>query len=245
MSSQFSTTEPVIERSGPNAVVYDLSEPGHVTITLPVGSTWTSGLHWHERHAEYLRIVKGSVRVTIGGQEHTISAGDEMTEVQIDRNVWHEWRRADEIGGEEVVVVERTDPEDGEKAVFFWNLNGSILHAQGIPCPPYLPRSLHSFLMDVWVTLSLFVIFRELDNVPVFINVVRAFSERGFGFAEGTPGHILLQGMDRFISHTTLLVASWIAWILGLQPVRKLFTPDEVRERWLAVRRSAVKQKAT
>ena len=28
------------------------------TITLPPGSPWTSGLHWHETYAEYLQIIR-------------------------------------------------------------------------------------------------------------------------------------------------------------------------------------------
>lgn len=231
--SGFSLAEPTIERGPPNAVVYDLAKPDEVTITLPVGSTWSSGLHWHENHVEYLRVVKGSVRVTLGSQERIVAAGDDGTEVRVDRNVWHEWRRAEQDGGEDVVVVERTDPEDGEKAVFFWNLNGCILHAQSLSCPPYMSRRLHGLLVDLWVTLSLFSIFRELDNFPVLVNVVHAFSVRGFQFPEGSPGHILLLGMERFISHMTLFVLSWVAWAFGIGPVRSGFTPDKVRDRWM------------
>lgn len=234
MSKAFSTTESTIERAPPNAVIYDLSKQDQVTITLPARSTWTSGLHWHEKHIEYLRVHQGSVRVTLGGEEHVISAGDEVTEIKVDRNVWHEWRRADVDGGQDVVVVERTDPADGQKAVFFWNLNGRILYAQGLACPPYMSRWLHEFLVGWWTTLSLFAIFRELDNVPVFVDVVRAFSVRGFRFSEGTAGHIILLGIERLISHVVLFVASWVSFLFGVKPVRRVFTPDEVMDRWLS-----------
>lgn len=230
------TSNPVIKRDAPDAVVYDLSEPHQVTITLPAGSTWSSGLHWHKRHVEYLRVIKGSVQVTLDSQTRTISTSDAETEVRVDQNVWHEWRRADIDGNEDVVVVERTDPEDGEKAVFFWNLNGVILRAQGLKCPPYMPKLLHGILLDSWVTLSLFSIFRGLDNVPVFVNVLQAFAKRGFTFTEETLGHTFLRAVDLLISHMLLLLASVVAVLLGVRAVREEFTPDEVRQTWIASR---------
>lgn len=228
------TSNPVIKRDAPDAVFYDLSEPHQVTITLPPSSTWSSGLHWHENHVEYLRVIKGSVRVALDGQTRTISATDAETEVRVDRNVWHQWGRADIESNEDVVVVERTDPEDSEKAVFFWNLNGVILRAQSLTCPPYMPKLLHGVLVDVWVTLSLFAIFRVLDNIPVFVNVLQAFSKRGFVFTDKTLGHNVLRGVDVIISHILLLLASGISLLFGIRAVREEFTPEEVRQNWIA-----------
>lgn len=237
------TSNPIIKRDAPNAVVYDLSEPHQVTITLPASSTWSSGLHWHEQHVEYLRVIKGSVQVTLGSQVRTISATDPETEVRVDRNVWHEWRRADIEADEDVVVVERTDPEDGEKAVFFWNLNGVILRAQGLACPPYMPKLLHGILLEVWVTLSLFAIFRVLDNIPVFVNILQAFSKRGFVFAEKTLGHNALHAVDLIISRIILLLASGISLLFGIRAVRGEFTPDDVRQTWVASKAGGRKPK--
>ncbi|KAG8169500.1 hypothetical protein KVR01_000245 [Diaporthe batatas] len=225
---------PVIKREAPDAVVFDLSEPHQVTVTLPAGSTWSSGLHWHEHHVEYLRVVKGRVQVTLDSQVRTISASDAETEVRVDRNVWHDWRRADVEDDEDVVVVERTEPEDGEKAIFFWNLNGVILKAQDMKCPPYMPKLLHRLLLDAWVTLSLFAIFRVLDNTPVFVNILHAFSKRGFVFAEKTLGHTALRAVDVVISRVLLLLASAISLIFGIRAVRDEFTPNEVRQNWIA-----------
>lgn len=255
-SEDFPPTAPhkTIQRDPPDAVLYDLSHPSHVTITLPTRSTWTSGLHWHEHHVEYLRVVRGSIRLTLGSSQTTriISAGgpkhlysesgggggdedDDQNEVRIDRGVWHEWRRADIESGEDVVVIERTEPEDGEKTVFFWNLNGVLLKASkgGMPCPPYMPKRVHDLLVRIWVTLGLFTIFHKLDNVPVFVNVLRAFSERGFTFREGTLGHTLLRSVDLMVSHLLLFVASGMASIFGIVAVRDSFTPAEARRRWV------------
>lgn len=237
------TRNPIIKRDAPDAVVYDLSEPHQVTITLPPSSTWSSGLHWHVRHVEYLRVIKGSVQVTLDSQVRTISATDPETEVRVDRNVWHEWRRADIEGDEDVVVVERTDPEDGEKAAFFWNLNGVILRAQSLACPPYIPKLLHGVLLDVWVTLSLFAIFSGLDNIPVFVNVLQAFSKRGFVFADKTLGHNVLRGVDLIISRIILLLASSISLLFGIRAVREEFTPDDVQQNWAASKADEKKPK--
>lgn len=49
------------------------------------------------------------MRVTLGGQEHIISAKDETTKVRVDRHIWHEWKRADTYWGEDLVVVEKID----------------------------------------------------------------------------------------------------------------------------------------
>lgn len=239
MATSFSLSKTVIERGPTSAVRYNLAEPDHVTITLPVGSSWSSGLHWHEEHVEYLRVVKGTVRIVLGSHVLTVSAGDENTEVRVDQNIWHEWRRADIDNGDEVVVVERTEPEDGQKAVFFWNLNGVVVKAQHLACPPYMPKLLHDMLSDLWTTLSLFTIFRALDNIPVFINIPAAFSKRGFTFADNTFGHVLLRSADRFASHLILLIVSLIAWGFGIHPVRKEFTPDNVWGRWADTKRKS------
>lgn len=233
MTSHFSLSTTLIERGPPNAVLYDLADSDHVTITLPVGSTWSSGLHWHEKHVEYLRIVKGTIRVVLGDQVHTVSASDDTTELRVDRNTWHEWGRSDVSHGDEVVVIERTEPDDGQKIVFFWNLNGVVVKAQHLACPPYMSTLLHRSLLDLWVTLNLFTIFRTLDNIPVFVNVPAAFSKRGFTFKDNTLGHILLRTADRLASHLVLFVVSWIAWGLGIHSVSREFTPENVWERWM------------
>lgn len=252
MASTFSLKNPQIQRDPPDAVVYDLSQPDLATITLPTRSTWTSGLHWHERHAEYLRVVHGRILLTLGSSSHIISASDDdddddeggqgqgsgagprKNEICIDRHVWHEWRRADVDAGEDVVVVERTAPQDGEKAVFFWNLNGVLFTANNnmMACPPYVPKRLHDVLLDTYVTLSLFSLFRELDNFPVFINVLGVFATRGFCFREGTLGHTLFRTVDHVVSHLALLVVAGLARVFGIVAVRERFTPADARQRW-------------
>lgn len=210
----------IIER--PGSVIYDLSTPGQAKITLPASSPWSSGLHWHEDHDEYLQVIKGSIRVRLGDTVQTVSAG--QPEVKVDKNVWHEWRRA-EATGEEVVVVERTEPEDGEKALFFWNLNGVILNAAPDVsrfAGGWAPGVLKGLIIELWITLNLFVIFAHLDNVPVFLDAPKVL---GFGSAASSP-------LDTIVSHGILLLAKWTGFILGLRPVQRRFTPAEVHDAW-------------
>ncbi|KAM5354990.1 hypothetical protein ACJ41O_001636 [Fusarium nematophilum] len=228
----------IIKRPLPSAVTYDLSTAGHVTITLPQSSTWSSGLHWHETHTEYLKLVRGSIQVRLGNTTRCITATDgEQPEIRVARYEWHEWQRAAPDGGE-VVVIERTEPSDNDKAVFFWNLNGVILNAPKLlndPLVARFPSSIQGVLLDFWVTLNLFVIFQHLDNVPVFLNAPD-FLKSSSGMVQGLLGYL-----DWAVSHIILFVASWMGWVLGVQPVQLRYTPADVYIKWWAGRKSSDK----
>lgn len=106
-------TRPLL-RQGPGAVAYhipvapsfDHEPPLKTTIALPRRSSWTSGLHFHVSHTEYLRLVKGAVFVELGGQTKFISAlrGGEIVKatgellheglvVEVPRFTRHDWGR--------------------------------------------------------------------------------------------------------------------------------------------------------
>jgi len=101
-------------RQGDNAVAYhipttpssDDASPLKTTIALPRRSNWTSGLHFHAAHTEYLRLVKGAMFVELHGQTKLISAakggeidrdtGDLMQEglvIVVPRYARHNWGR--------------------------------------------------------------------------------------------------------------------------------------------------------
>jgi hypothetical protein len=71
-----------ILRTGSEAVAYHIptSPPSSsnpilkTTISLPRYSKWTSGLHFHTQHTEYLRLIKGAIWVHLNGEEKMISA---------------------------------------------------------------------------------------------------------------------------------------------------------------------------
>lgn len=223
----------VIKRELPSAVTYDLSTPGSVTITLPPQSTWSSGLHWHESHDEYLRVIQGSIHVILGDEEHIITASDgNQPEVKVARYAWHSWQRASPEG-EPVVVVERTEPVDMQKAVFFYNLNGIILRAPAWDSKlAPLPSRVRALLVDAWVTLGLFVVFCHLDNFPVFIDCVTVSRRLPAPLGASAVVRGMGRRVDWGITHVTLLFAACLGWLLGVRPVQRRYTPDAVFARW-------------
>ncbi|KAK3313282.1 Cupin, RmlC-type [Apodospora peruviana] len=215
---------PIISRPLPNAVTYDLTLKNLVTITLPSGSQWTSGLHFHQTHIEYLRVLKGSVRIRLGDENFVVTAtpgSSQPLEIRVGKHAWHEWGRADPNDETEVVVVERTDPEDGEKAVFFWNLNGVILHAQRMVKPRLVPGWMFGVFMEVWVSLQLFAIFGVLDNFPVVFDV-RGVS----GLVPGSRRDKFLHWVEQLFARVVVGAVAMIAKVLGISAVRKEFTPE-------------------
>ncbi|KAI0868477.1 hypothetical protein GGS24DRAFT_212167 [Hypoxylon argillaceum] len=230
-----------ITRTGPASVTFDLAHPEHTVITLPPGSTWSSGLHFHSLHDEYLVVQRGSVRVRRDSDVQTVTVrpGDAPIELAIPRGVWHEWGRAlpDLIDpdyiltNEDVLVVERTNPADGEKTVFFWNLNGVILQKP----PQWLPTRR---LWGLWVTLQLFVIFAELDNVPVMIDVRGLVARaRLDGVMRHLMGQACVERCSRSIDESWSLFVLWVVHrvgrMLGIEAVRRDYTPEEAYRLWI------------
>ena len=224
----------IIERGWPNAVTYDLSSDSHVRITLPPNSTWTSGLHWHESHTEFLQVVCGSIKVRLGDTVQTISAtAESQPELRVDRFVWHEWQAAP--GSDEVVVVERTDPSDGDKHIFFWNLNGVILNAPKLLQGPLArcPQVLRGLALDFWITLHLFVVFHNLDNFPVLLNIPDLARRAGF-YESSAMSERVSKAMDWAVSHFVLYLAILLGKALGVTPVRREYTPRDAFATWRA-----------
>ncbi|OJD35203.1 uncharacterized protein BKCO1_1800049 [Diplodia corticola] len=214
----------VIKRPLPDAVTYDLSHSDYVVVTLPAGSTWSSGLHWHERHVEYLRVIKGNIRVRLGDTVQIISAPESagVREIKVEKNTHHEWSR-EAVDGEDVVVMERTEPQDGEKAIFFWNLNGVVLDAPKTP-----KTTLDQFLREIRLHLELFTIFRSLDNFPVFLDL--AGSRAGGYLKSRQPSLPLL--VEWFTTHFLLEAAAVLAVIWGIEPVQRKYTPQDAFNHW-------------
>jgi hypothetical protein len=217
-----------ISRTGSSAVVYHVphspsssTTPLHTTILLPKHSQWTSGLHWHNTHTEYLRLVKGSISVRLGTQTILISAAlggsfslkgpglvEEGLTVQVDRGMRHEWGRAqDYLEGkgagiqedrlppdfdEDVVVEEWTDPSDIGKPLFFFNLNGII-------APKSLPND--------------------------------------FRHANPSDGHVVKRIFQWLMEPWWIDIQLWIVfWELDNYPVLLEMVPPRLQERWRTVK---------
>ena len=159
-------------------------------------------------------------------------AGDNKpVDVKVDPYRMHEWSRADP-DGEEVVVEERTDPVDGEKRLFFWNLNGVVLKAQGVEKPWILPGWVFRLMMDWWLTLNLFVIFNSLDNFPVLLDISETLLSWGIVVRDRSVIHRLLCVIEMRFSRIVLMTVSLLGWVVGLEPVRREFTPENKYQEW-------------
>ncbi|KAJ4320650.1 hypothetical protein N0V94_003298 [Neodidymelliopsis sp. IMI 364377] len=250
-----SGTRPIV-RPGHEAVAYHIPispstsklEILKTTISLPRRSAWTSGLHFHARHTEYLRLIKGAIFVELNGAIKFISAlaggevdlgtGQKMRGgmiIDVPRYARHNWGRLEyyidekdqktygewtrpEDWDEEVIVEEWTDPSDLSKPLFFWNLNG-VITAPDDPGLPLTQRAIRRASKDWWTTLQLFIIFWELDNWPVFVSVKSQWFVSGFG-----------NSVELVMSFVVLFVARVVGLVVGLQAVGRSRTPEGLWE---------------
>jgi hypothetical protein len=273
-------TQPMI-RQGREAVTYHIpispSPPDadsdqltlKTTISLPRHSVWTSGLHFHVQHTEYLRLLRGCIFVYLDGEVKILSVkagGDvgiyetsgvvEGLEVVVPKYARHSWGRAKEyleanrdLGrrprrereiedlDEEVVVEEWTDPVDPGKPLFFWNLNGVITAPfTGVSVRQNLGRKM---LGSWWIPFQLFIIFWDLDNWPVFLNLRNALEFNWPLFLRWRyrmPNRLmhvcrkLEGGMEHLIALIVLGVAKLLGLVLGVRAVEKRRTPVDLWE---------------
>jgi hypothetical protein len=239
------------------------------TIALPRHSTWTSGLHFHTQHTEYLRLLRGCIFVYLDGEVKILSAkagGDvgrygtrrvkEGLEVEVPRYARHNWGRAKEymqtngISGckprreqeiedldEDVVVEEWTDPADLGKPLFFWNLNGVIT----------APSTYMSARQNVgrvalgswWIPFQLFVIFWDLDNWPVLLNMLNALEYHWPVFLRvryrmpDWPMRVCSR-LERWLEYLMTLIvlgaAKLLGLVLGIRAVEKSRMPVDLWE---------------
>jgi hypothetical protein len=155
-----------------------------------------------------LQVVSGHAWVSISGISRIVSASD--GHLVVSKFARHEWRRAVAGDGpsfeeswddEELVVEEWTDPYDGEKEVFFRNLNSVIIDTIQNP----------TWWMEWWLSLQLFVIFAEADNYPVF------WSE-----------WIENERLQYLVTHFVLAVAETLGRLLGARGTYEEYTPKEL-----------------
>ncbi|KAL9120506.1 MAG: hypothetical protein Q9187_002940 [Circinaria calcarea] len=173
-----------------------------VTICLPPGSGWTSGLHWHESHVEFLQVRQGRAQVTLGNITRIYQPQDKV--IRIEKNVIHRWRRPSARYDEEedLVVEEWTEPADGQNEIFFRNLNSVILDAERT-VPPRIP-------VAWWIEWQIMVICHGMDNYPVFVKN---------------------EALMRFVTHLLLMAAICIGVFGRLKPHYEEYTPKLLLEK--------------
>ena len=211
----------VFKRSGPEAVVYDLSKANCVTITLPIGSRWSSQLHWHEIHTEFLQIMQGRAFIRLGDRAGVFAPEDGVVEVP--KFTVHEWHRAEDGNGEDLVVREWTVPEDGQKEMFFRNLNSFLTEPQPssmFNTPAIIPAWVRGWVENWIIPLQLFCIFRAWDNWPLFVG-----DDSGM--------------FSWTVTHMVLGVCSAIGYVLGLRGTYGDYVNEELTLR--ATRKDAKK----
>ncbi|KAJ9662155.1 hypothetical protein H2198_001506 [Neophaeococcomyces mojaviensis] len=161
------TTQTVFERTDPssatNNAIFELqsdpARPGLTRITLPANSTWTPGPHWHERHTEFFKVIRGKVIIKLDGLVKVI--GPEDGTQRVDRFVVHEFMRADRNQPEDkkdagdVITEEWTDPADGSKHVFFRNIFSTLQDSDRY--------------WKSWTSLQIIVTCAEYDNFDVIL----------------------------------------------------------------------------
>jgi uncharacterized RmlC-like cupin family protein len=204
------TLDPIITRTGKEAVTFDLTHIYHTTIIIPTNSIWTTGFHWHETHAEYLKVLLGSMRVRLGNTWSLVSAG---TTVHVEQYVRHEWTRADPYNGPDLIVEESMDPADAQKSVFFWAINGLIsenLHRTDSG-RERVGETLRMYL-------GVFAGFWYMDNIPVIVDA------RWEGEKPGWIGWTA--------SHAVLAIASCLNLVFGRPVVDDKAMPKEVWDAW-------------
>ncbi|KEF63067.1 uncharacterized protein A1O9_01043 [Exophiala aquamarina CBS 119918] len=110
-----------------NQVTFTFPSPHSTLITIPPGSAWEPGPHWHEAYVENVRVVQGRAWVSVNGVVREVGVGEGSVRFGL-RDV-HTFGRADrgrkgEPGADagDVVIEECTEPDDGFKHVFFYNV---------------------------------------------------------------------------------------------------------------------------
>ncbi|MCJ1415291.1 hypothetical protein MMC32_001623 [Xylographa parallela] len=174
-----------------------------VVIRVPPSSSYTVDLHYHMKHTEYLRVIQGSAKVTLGPLTRTYTKADGS--IRIARFVVHGWSRAT-AEGEELIVQEWTDPADGVKEVFFRNLFSVVFDAANMKedFSKLLP-------MSWWVEWQILVISSGMDETPLL------FEFLGKGL------------IAKLVAAIVLWLAASAGWLAGLRVRYKEYTPLEIR----------------
>lgn len=261
-------TEAVV-RSGSEAVVYHIpasptsSESAilKTTIALPRCSKWTSGLHFHTTHTEYLRLVKGSIFVELYDGLHILSAQaggtvsvrtGELLErglvVKVEKYARHNWGRAEDYmhmpgrfgfhtrveypkDSEDEVVVEEWTDPADLSKPLFFWNLNGVITASADASVSTRQKIARKLLGNFWIPFQLFIIFWELDNWPVFIRLHGGLMP----YVTGDFGAYLEHLAEYTMTWVILLIARFFGSILGVHAVTQERTPPDL---WKNYKRS-------
>lgn len=97
-----------------NRVTFTFPSRHSTLITIPAGSAWEPGPHWHESYVENVRVVQGRAWVSLNGVVKEVGVGEGSVRFEL-RDV-HTFGRADrgrkgeDASQEDVVLEEWTEP---------------------------------------------------------------------------------------------------------------------------------------
>ena len=189
-------------------------------ITIPPGSAWTTTLHWHETHTEYIRVLQGRLRVTVG--KTTKEVGPEDGDLRIEKFVVHEFRRADggtvdgRGSGGDVEVMEWTDPCN----ICPSSLSFEDPQHQIIDCPNLADgftevffRNIMSIIHDANEEIGISTALQLVTSIAWLDNYVVIFP--------GPAGW--------YVTHAVYGIGKTIGRLLGYKPWYEEYTPVRVR----------------
>ena len=212
-----------------------LDDPSKSDLTIPVGSPWTSGRHWHDHHAEHWKVLSGAMLITLNNDSFIVTR--ESPTVSIPPKVRHELMRWDcpgrthhqnaaqeafrkemlvngqskeleKLGATAVKAEESTTPADGEKQIFFRNLLSAISE----------PRT--STLGGILKFAQILIIYHHLDARMVMVDMG----------AENASGWRAM--IEEGIWWLYVRMASLIGAVFDLQPVSEAYTPGPLVSEW-------------
>ncbi|KAL6713133.1 hypothetical protein ACLMJK_009254 [Lecanora helva] len=202
-------------------------------VSVSPRSTWSTDLHWHVTHTEYIKVLSGAALGTINGKSFILRAQDDPKEVP--RYARHEWMRFDrpeelltneqretqkrwmkEVRDKEVeklrevdlVVDEWTDPADGEKEIFFRNMLSTFQE-------PGYQRGTGQLLMY----LQVLVVMWEGDNFNVMLD------------CQGWKGG-WRRVVEECISYAFMGFVALLGRMVGCRGVNEEYTPPYLVQSW-------------
>ena len=219
----------------PDTASISLNELDSNSLKVPAGSSWTSGRHWHDEHAEHWKVLSGAMLISLNNKSMVVTGGSPS--ITLPRKSRHELMRWDcpgrtghqnaaqeafrkemlangeskeleKLSGQEVEAKESTSPADGEKAIFFRNALSALSE----------PRS--GILGEVLRVIHLVIIYQGLDAKMVILDM---------GPEDGSGWRAMVEEIIWWLVAGT---ANLVGALFNLKPVSRAYTPDPLISKW-------------
>lgn len=137
---------------------------------------------------------------------------------------------------DDVVVEEWTAPSDLDKPLFFFNLNAMITGVPNHLSASHRPLSgrlelAKRVLGPWWVPFQLFVLFGQLDNYPVLVDLGGPEALR-YPFCDGQKVQLVERSIEHMVTCIVLFVVGVAARLFGVEAVTEERTPKDLWDAW-------------